>query len=118
MIEEAKHQHFLEIVQKKFFCASFDLPASALAAKLWLINHKLPTEDKIARATLKADVQIIATAVVHGATTFYSNDKKARKLAEVAKLKGLDLPERHPDMHVDAELRKQYSQQSAEDAKK
>jgi hypothetical protein len=89
-----------------------NLPASALAAKLWLSGRRLPPEEQLTRATLKADVQIIATAAVHGAKRFYSHDKRARKIAELAGLEGLDLPVRHPDMHIDAEIRKEFADES------
>jgi predicted nucleic acid-binding protein len=112
-VPEAKHQEFLATAQKMFYCPSFDLPASAVAAKLWLANRNLPPEDQLKRATLKADVQIIATAAVHGATRFYSNDKKARKLAEIANMEAFDLPMRHPDMHVDAEIRREFANEDS-----
>ena len=79
-VDEKMHQKFIATVQEKFFCPPFNLPACALAAKLWLSNHKLTPEEQSTRSTLKADVQIIATAAVHGAKRFYSHDKKARKL--------------------------------------
>jgi predicted nucleic acid-binding protein len=105
-VDEKMHEQFIATVQQKFYCPPFNLPASALAAKLWLSHRKLAPEDQVTRATLKADVQIIATAAVHGAKRFYTHDKKARKLAEIAGMEELDLPTRHPDMNVDAKFAK------------
>jgi hypothetical protein len=110
------HQQFIATVQQKFYCPAFTIPASALAARLWLSHQKLAPSEQLARTTLKADVQIIATAAVHGAKRFFSNDKKARKLAEIAGMQALDLPLRHPDMHTDAEIRKQFAQEEAAEA--
>src|SRR5262249_14858932 len=64
-VDENVQQQFIATIQEKFYCPPFNLPASALAAKLWLSNHKLPEPEQITRQTLKADVQIIATAAVH-----------------------------------------------------
>jgi predicted nucleic acid-binding protein len=104
-VEEKMHVQFIDTIQKRFYCPPFNLPASALAAKLWQLHHKLPAQEQIARTTIKADIQIIATAAAHGAKQFYSHDKKARKVAELAGMVGVDLPLRHPDMHIDAEIR-------------
>ena len=122
-VDEKNQQQFIDKAQEKFFCPSFDLPASALAAKLWLINHKLPSDEQISRLTLKADIQIIATAAVHGAKRFYTYDKKARKLADAAGelfggangMKGFDLPTKHPDMNVDADIRAELAKDESDE---
>jgi predicted nucleic acid-binding protein len=107
-VDEKMHSQFIDTIQKTFYCPPFTLPASALAAKLWQANHRRPEGERMSRTTIKADVLIIATAAVHGAKRFYSHDKKARTIAELAGMQALDLPLRHHDMHVDAELRKEF----------
>jgi predicted nucleic acid-binding protein len=88
----AEHGRFVAELQNRFFMPTFDLRASVLAASLWQNHRKLPQEEQIERACLKSDVLIIATAKVAGATYYYTDDKKAKKLANLAGLNGMDLP--------------------------
>jgi len=60
----------------------------------------------IKRQVLKADVQIVATAKVAGAGTFYSHDLKCRKLAVSAGLTARDLPTHSQILFIDAEMKK------------
>ena len=48
------------------------------------------------RDVLKADAMILATAKAAGATKFYTNDDKCRKLAILAGLQGCVIPRRDP----------------------
>ena len=76
-----------------------------VGADLWLKHRQLPRDDQIPRQTLKSDVLIIATAVVAGATVYYSHDEKARALADLAGMRGEDLPTHHPNLFRDAEIK-------------
>jgi len=101
-VAENSHDLFLAKIQQHFHCPPFDLRAAAQAAKLWIWNRGLVADQQIARAVLKADVQIVATAKVAGADKFYTHEPKLRKLAEFAGLQALDLPTHHPtDMFFD-----------------
>jgi hypothetical protein len=104
-VEASQHGGYLAEIQRRFFVPLFDLPASALAAQLWLKHRALPKDEQIARTTLKSDVLIVASAKVAGATKFYSNERKCRKLASLAGMIAEDLPTHHPDMFRDAELK-------------
>ena len=104
-VEAAEHGNYLAVIQQRFFVPLFDLPAAALAAQLWLKHRALPKDEQITRTTLKADVLIVASAKVAGATKFYSNEAKCRKLASPAGMFAEDLPTRHPHMFRDAELK-------------
>ena len=101
-----KHESFISEIQSRFFCAPFDLRASAVAARLWVQHRELPKAEQIARSVLKADIMIVATAKVAGVTRFFSHERKCRRLAEMVGLQAFDLPVHHPDMHVDNEYRK------------
>ena len=57
------------------------------------------------RATLKADVMIVATAKIAGAAAFYSHETKVRRLADMAVIVGKDLPTHSEDLFIDAESR-------------
>lgn len=60
------HFNYLAELQRRFFVPLFDLPASALAATLWLKHKDLPKDEQIGRTTLKSDVMIVATAKIAG----------------------------------------------------
>lgn len=91
-IDLHQHGNFLAVISQRFFCPPFDLPATSLAAKLWQHGHSLPPEERSKRTVLKADAMIVATAKIHGARFFYTDDLNCRKLAEVAGLIGRPLP--------------------------
>jgi predicted nucleic acid-binding protein len=103
-VEEKHHDQFISEIQKHFFCPPFDVHASAFAAKLWIGHSGLAKSLHIKRETLKADVQIVATAIVAGATRFYTHDEKLRKLSASAGLPADDLPTHHQsDMFFEQE---------------
>lgn len=58
---------------------------------------------------IKADIQIVASAKMHGTSVLYSHDQGLRSLAESVGIKAYDLPRRHPNMFVDRELREESS---------
>jgi predicted nucleic acid-binding protein len=91
-VDPADAGKFIAELQNSFFMPTFDLRAALLAASLWQKHRKLPKASQIARSCLKADVMIVATAKVAGATRFYSHDAKARNLAKLAGLDAFDLP--------------------------
>lgn len=77
------HGKFINELQKRFICPPFDVQAASIAADLWRQNSTLTEIDQLSRKTLKADVQIIATAKAAGATKFFSHDRKCRKLTAI-----------------------------------
>ncbi|MBN2563934.1 MAG: type II toxin-antitoxin system VapC family toxin [Phycisphaerae bacterium] len=78
----------------RFIIAPFDVKCAALAAFLFSEGQGVVKKgQKGSRAMLRADSLIIATAVCHGVSIFYSGDKDCRKLAKrVPQLTVLDLP--------------------------
>ncbi len=105
-IELKDHGTFVAELQERYFIPPFDLSAMALAARLWQAHRRLPKAEQIERACLKADVMIVATAKVAGASKFYSYEPKVQKLAQEAGMTGCDLPEHSEDMFIDLEARK------------
>src|SRR5713226_4839145 len=73
-VDPNEHGHFIAELQARFFLPPFDLRATVIAAKLWQAHRELPKEETIERKHLKADVMILATAKVAGATRFYSHE--------------------------------------------
>jgi hypothetical protein len=80
-LDPREHGEFIAVLTQRFFCPPFDIRAASLAAELWQYNRGLPSSEQISRTVLKADVLIISSARVGGASVFYSHDGKCRKLA-------------------------------------
>jgi predicted nucleic acid-binding protein len=104
-LRPAQHGEFIAELRRRFFCPPLELQAAALAAELWRKHRGLPKSQQAKRTTLKADVLIIATARVAGASIFYSHEPKCRRLAKLAKMEARDLPMHHENMFVDREIR-------------
>jgi len=91
-VQESQRGAVIGVLQKMFFCASFDLPAASIAADLAAQYRKLPSADQYKeRSVLRADTMIIASAKAAGATDFYTHDRKCRTLAGLVML-AHDLP--------------------------
>jgi hypothetical protein len=102
---DAERESFLAEAHRNFFCPAFDIKAAAIAARLASSHQTFSAEDRYEkRTTLKADVQIIASAKAAGAVEFYTHDRKARNLASTIMV-AKDLPTKHPNFVVDQELR-------------
>lgn len=93
----------VQVLERNFRCQPFDIPSAVLAADVWARFKGIPQDgnDSSNRSVLRADALIVASARVANAIHFYSHDRQCRKLAELAGMKGLDLP-------VPRELKDQY----------
>lgn len=67
-VDLADHSNYLAELQRRFFIPLFDLPASALAATLWVKHKSLPKAEQMGRTTVKSDVMIVATIKIAGAS--------------------------------------------------
>src|SRR5713101_8018830 len=105
-IPAKEHGQFVAEIQERFFCPPFDLSACALAARLWQFQKGLQSKDKPKeRSCLKADMMIVATAKVAGASKFFSHDQTCRRLAEEAGMQAFDLPTHRENLFDDPELK-------------
>ena len=97
--DSQKHADVVAPLARRFIIAPFDVKCAALAARLF-VEGKQDREMSVenARNLLKSDSLIIATAAVHGARIFYSDDEQCRKLAERAHLSAEALPTIAPDL--------------------
>jgi len=103
-IDPKEHGKFIAVLTQRFFCPPLDIRAASLAAELWQYHRGLPSNEQISRTVLKADVLIIASAKVGGASAFYSHDAKCRKVALRAGMKPRDLPTHSEDLFINAEM--------------
>jgi predicted nucleic acid-binding protein len=70
--EDRKNQ--LSILERSFIIPAFDLPAAYLAAGLARKAAGVP-HGEIPKQTVKTDLQIIATAIHHGATKIITHER-------------------------------------------
>ncbi len=90
----------LEVLQKMFVVAPFDLRASVIAAELWGQRDRLKAireEYGSSRGKVKMDCHIVAVAKAHGASHLVSHDEGLRKIAE-GYVTAIDVPERDKQM--------------------
>jgi len=100
-VPEAGKANLIAAQGKRFICPSFDPRAAAIASSLFSKFKSLPADQQYQdRNVLKADSMIIGSVIAAGATTFYSHDAAARRMAELS-IKGKDLPVRDPDGQFD-----------------
>lgn len=106
-IDPDKHGEFIAQLHSLFVLPPFNLAAASLAARLWQRRAEKPSEKANSRVCLKADLMIIATAVVTGASVYYSHEPKFRKMAEETGIQARDLPMCSSNLFRDAEIRRQ-----------
>lgn len=93
-LDPAKRSAVATQMSERFIVAPFDLPSSVLAATLFVEERGARKgNEPNARKVLRADCLIVATAKVHGATRFFSEDKECRSIANRAGLEGRALPD-------------------------
>lgn len=98
--KKVDHIKWLQIFSQKYIIAPFDAMAASLCAELWQLKHNSKEikelKEKSKRNVIKADFQIVATAIVHGATCIYSYDDDFKKIAN-ARIEIRILPEKKPE---------------------
>lgn len=76
-VPEERQPVVLEALQDRFRIVDFDPVAAALAAKLWQTRKQLLTASiGSTRDVIKADFQILATAITRKASVLYSHDEE------------------------------------------
>lgn len=103
-IDPQNHGTFLAELKNQFLLPGFDLPTAAYAAVLSQKSSTLPKDDGIARVCIKADIQIVASSKMAGATRFYSHERRVRNLAELADMEAKDLPLHGSGLFTEAEM--------------
>jgi hypothetical protein len=87
----------ISLLQRKFVCPPFDLPAASMAADLLAQHKNLPQDQRYnERHVLRADAMIVASVRAAGATQFFSHDRKCRTLAGLI-ITASDLPTDDPE---------------------
>lgn len=71
------------IIGESFFVAPFDMKAAAIAGELYDKQRMqaIRADTDLPRQCLKADLNIVATSIAHGATRIYVDDRHFRTLA-------------------------------------
>lgn len=103
-VPKPQHTGLLEVLNRRFQLPPFDVRTAAVAAGLWreaaernphlreLVREAFPGTEK---AKIKADMMILATALVRNADVLYTHDGALRKIAE-GLIKVRDLPPPRP----------------------
>ena len=78
-----KHQEVQDVLEKRFQIVPYDAVAAACAARIFQ-EHKTSGANRgnVSRDILKADIQILATAVTRKIGKLYTHDGDLAKLAE------------------------------------
>jgi predicted nucleic acid-binding protein len=88
LIPPEMHDQINNFFHKNFIVVPYDTASASCFAKIWQSKISNGTIEKIknnssaTRAKLKADCQIVATAIVHGASCIYSYDEDLAKFAK------------------------------------
>jgi predicted nucleic acid-binding protein len=88
LIPSEMHDKITNSFQKNFIVPPYDTASASCFAKIWQKKNsdgtieKLKNDTSASRAKLKADCQIVATAITHGASCIYSYDEDLAKFAE------------------------------------
>lgn len=82
-VPEEKHQEVQAVLEKRFQIVPYDALAAGCAAKIFR-EHKNSGSSRgtVSRDILKADIQILATAVTRKVGKLYTHDGDLAKLAE------------------------------------
>lgn len=103
-VPKAQHVELLDVLNRLFQLPPFDVRTAALAAQLWrdaaerkphlreLVRETFPGTEK---AKIKADMMILATALVRKADTLYTHDGPLRTIAN-GLIEVLELPPHCP----------------------
>jgi predicted nucleic acid-binding protein len=99
--DKKSHASIIEAIHRKFLIRPFDIECASLAAELFKVGKPMrPAGVPLGREVLRSDTLIIATAKVHKAKVFYSDDKDCRDLAATV-LDARPLPVNSPHLFVD-----------------
>jgi len=82
-----KHEEINRLFYSRFMVPSYDIAAASCFARIWQAKKSVLAQIKedfpdSTREELKADCQIVAIAVTHGARCIYSYDDKLTKFAD------------------------------------
>lgn len=99
--DDSERRRQLELLQRHFFIASFDLPAAYLAAGLARKATGTERPAAVSRQALKTDLQIIATAAVHGATRIVTDERQHFETLASGKVPVIDVPDVHEQQPLD-----------------
>lgn len=101
MTEDEKAR-FLSELTRGFEIAPLDVKAAALSAQLYDMHRDLKTSEPNDRKLFRADTLIIASSRAAGASVFYSDEQRARRMASSV-MEARGLPSHSEDLFIDHE---------------
>ena len=99
--EDGEQVEQLQVLSRLFFLPAYDARCAALAAELQKAGAPAQREPGT-RVAFKADIQIIATAICHGATLIVTGNVDEYRRIAGAKIPISDVPEawEQPDLDL------------------
>jgi predicted nucleic acid-binding protein len=94
----------IELLDRHFFIAAFDLPSAYLAAGLARRVREEGAPEGLTRQAIEADLQIIATAVVHGARAIVTDEVEHCERLAAGRIRISAVPEIHEQTALDLEV--------------
>jgi predicted nucleic acid-binding protein len=79
-------------IAKRFFVPGFDAPAASIAAELMSSPSALSARDEVGRRHVKADAQIIGTAIQHGAEKIVTGNLAEYKTLAAGRIEVIEIP--------------------------
>lgn len=104
-VPPAEHSAFLQVIQNKFIVAPFDILGAQALARIWQDKkgdgtiERLKIVPGLTRAQMRADCQIVATALVNRAECIFTYDDNIDKFAC-----GTIRTERMPEIGVQSQI--------------
>jgi predicted nucleic acid-binding protein len=95
--EDKERRQQLSILRNRFFIPAFDVHAAALAAEIATSAAAIIAgeEKQRGRKTVKADIQIIATAINQGADAIITSNVREFERLAASRIKITEVPETH-----------------------
>jgi len=94
-LDKADREEQQAIISRRFFVAGFDAPAAASAAEIMVSTAANSMKGVGERRLVKADAQIIGTAIQHGASIIITGNKEEFEKLAGGKIEVSDIPEVH-----------------------
>ena len=91
----------LSILRKRFYIPAFNTPSAALAAELAKHPDVPGVIEEVGRVKVKADIQIIATAIIHSAEAIITDNIDEFQRLAAGRIKIRPVPEVHVQLRIE-----------------
>jgi predicted nucleic acid-binding protein len=89
---KSKREEQLAILHKRYYVPPFDVPCANLAAELSQAQIASEVAEEVGRKIVKADIQIIATAIHHGADAIVTGNRSEYERLAGGRIRVIEVP--------------------------